>query len=91
VCRAEHPRAVILSYRACASRCENPFGQSDQKSPNESEEDETLQAVLLIGVFAAMGVVRPGMSTLPKDWADTDAYWARPANTVVPRVAAKKK
>ncbi len=58
VCRTEHPRAVILSYRACASRCENPFGQSDQKSPHESEKDnETLKAVLLIGVFAAMGVV----------------------------------
>jgi len=35
--------------------------------------------------------LRPGMSTLSKDWADTDAYWARPAGTVVPSLAAKKK
>lgn len=32
--------------------------------------------------------LRPGMSTLPKDWAEADAYWAPPA-PVAP--AAKKK
>ena len=25
--------------------------------------------------------LRPGMSTLSKEWADTDAYWTRPAIT----------
>ena len=32
--------------------------------------------------------LRPGMSTLPKNWADTDAYWAPPAAAAV---AVKKK
>ena len=35
--------------------------------------------------------LRPGMSTLPKDWAETDAYWARPAAPAVATVANKKK
>jgi hypothetical protein len=36
--------------------------------------------------------LRPGMSTLPKDWAEADAYWARPAVTpAVATVAVKKK
>jgi hypothetical protein len=35
--------------------------------------------------------LRPGMSTLPKEWADTDAYWTRPAGTASVKVAAKKK
>jgi hypothetical protein len=36
--------------------------------------------------------LRPGMSTLPKDWAETDAYWARPtAAPAVASVAIKKK
>ena len=35
--------------------------------------------------------LRPGMSTLPKEWADTDAYWTRPAGTASVNVAAKKK
>lgn len=34
--------------------------------------------------------LRPGMSTLPKDWAETDAYWAPPAPVAV-AAAAKKK
>jgi hypothetical protein len=35
--------------------------------------------------------LRPGMSTLPKDWAEADAYWARPAAPAVATVAIKKK
>ena len=36
--------------------------------------------------------LRPGMSTLPKDWAETDAYWARPpAAPAAATVAMKKK
>ena len=35
--------------------------------------------------------LRPGMSTLPKDWAETDAFWARPAAPAAATVAIKKK
>jgi hypothetical protein len=35
--------------------------------------------------------LRPGMSTLPKEWAETDAYWARPGAPAAATVAIKKK
>jgi hypothetical protein len=35
--------------------------------------------------------LRPGMSTLSKEWADTDQYWAPPAAPAVTTVAKKQK
>jgi hypothetical protein len=35
--------------------------------------------------------LRPGMSTLSKEWAETDAYWAPPAAPAVVTPATKKK
>jgi hypothetical protein len=35
--------------------------------------------------------LRPGMSTLSKEWAEQDTFWARPAAPVVAAVAATKK
>jgi hypothetical protein len=54
--------------------------QMDQSNQNGIEMTQTMHFRL-----------RPGMSTLPKDWAETDAYWARPAAPAVAAVANKKK
>ena len=35
--------------------------------------------------------LRPGMSALSKEWAETDAYWAAPAAPAATMVADKKK
>ena len=55
--------------------------QMDQINQNGIEMTQTMHFRL-----------RPGMSTLPKEWAETDAYWARPAALpAAATVAIKKK
>jgi hypothetical protein len=71
------PMHVAAGYRDAVG--ESGRRQMDDAYQNGIEMTQTIHFRL-----------RPGMSTLPKDWAETDAYWASPAPVAV-AAAVKKK
>lgn len=75
---ASGPMHAAAGYRDAVG--ESGRGQMNEMNQSGIELTQTMRFRL-----------RAGMSTLPKEWAETDPYWARPAAPAVAPVAAKKQ